>query len=50
MQTHNVHNDRQSNISYTNKTTRINDSHYKLEYKKNFCQTSAYPKNETYKL
>ena len=38
MQTHNihtydVHTDRHNNIS-EHKTTRINDSHYKLEYKK----------------
>ena len=47
-----MHNDRHSNIS-EHKTTRINNSHYKLEYKKllpNFCLSEILSKYETHKL
>ena len=38
-------------VTYKNtKQPDKNDSHYKLEYKKKFCQTSAYPKYETHML
>ena len=38
-------------VTYQNtKQPDKNDSHYKLEYIKKICQTSAYAKYETHKL